>query len=159
MADWDIWRKEANRFDISYELSRFDSLKTKTYRETIKNLKKSLGLSQLMYPSIYSLRRKILIPKENARQRGMFNGMNKAYTESIKLFKNADSEAWEAFETLEKLAKKIQLRQTELEKVKRIFNEKDKKKIYEEMFLTVEICFLISAWRTFLNQNNNFIKN
>jgi len=152
MPDWNKFHIEAIRFNITYELSRFDSMKTKTYRETIRNLKKELGLSQLMVPRIYSLRRRVLIPKENARQRGMFDGMTKAYTESIKLFKIADSESWEAFETIKKLAKKIQLRQTELVKVINKFDDRDKKMIYEEMFITVEICFLISAWRTFLNQ-------
>ena len=86
----------------------------------------------------------------------MFDGMTEAYKESIKLFKNADSDSWEAFETLKKLAKKIELRKSELEKARKQYDEGDRKKIYQEMFLTVEICFLIRTWRIFLNQDDGF---
>lgn len=86
MADWNMWRKEADKFNIDYELSRFDESRTKTYREVIKELKRALGISQLMYPSAYSLKRRIFSPKENARQRGQFDGITVAYKTSLKLF-------------------------------------------------------------------------
>lgn len=158
MSDWNVWRKEVDRFDIDYELSRFDEIKTKTYREAIKDLKSALNISQLMYPSAYSIKRRILTPKENARQRAQFDGITTAYKESIKLFQDADRFAWEPQETLEKLAKIIRMRSKEMEIARKQYDAKNKKKIYNEMFVTVEIRFLISTWRLYLKQNDEFKK-
>ncbi len=159
MTDWDKWRKEADSFEIENELSRFDESSVRTYRESIKDIRKTIRLSQLMSPSVNSLNKRMFTPKESARQRGMFDGMNAAFTESIKMFKDADRFAWDQYETLQTLAKKIQLRRKEMKLARERYDETDNKKIYNEMYVTCEICFLIGVWRKYLNQDDNSFTN
>lgn len=158
MADWNVWRNEADRFDIEYELSRYDESEVKTYRETIKELKKIIAFANFMKIGAYWYTRQLLIPKENARQRAQVDGICSASKDAITIFKEADKFTNDPYQTLEILANKIKLRRKDLEVAKKNYNERKKKSIYEEMFVTIEICWLITAWRIFLNQDDGFIE-
>jgi len=156
MGDWDKFRRDVDRFDNEYELSRFDEFNVRPYSETIKELKKLRRISRLMAPGTYRLNRRIFIPRENARQRATYEGILKAIKEAVELFQDSDKYARDYYGTLVILSRKIAMRRRELSIARTQLDENELKKIYKEMFLTVEISFLISAWRKFLNQDENF---
>ena len=87
MHNWDFFRKQADTFDIDYELSRFNEATIKPYRETIKELKKLYKFPAIMRLNTHRLRRRMLIPKENARQRAIPDGIFSAIKDAIEIFK------------------------------------------------------------------------
>ncbi len=127
MVDWDVFRREADLFNVEYELTKFDESTVKTYRETIKSLRKHLLAPFILSFSTNRIGRRLFIPKENARQRAVTDGMNTAFAESIGIFMDADKFAKDPCEILKTLANKIKLRRRELDIARKQFNEKKQK--------------------------------
>lgn len=146
MTKWDELRHRVDNFDLEYEITRVDLSKPIDVEGVTKEITKFMRLVSFGSIGIYNINRAIFTPRENARQKGSFEGMSAAFSGCKKMLKDSIHYEWEPETLLKELTKSIVKNYEYLRIAQANLDEKKPKKIYEEMFFVSKIDHLIYVW-------------